>query len=123
MVKPERLRVWRMSHEFAKAVYGVTQSFPKSELYGIVSQMRRASLSVPTNIVEGTAKQGPKECRRFLDIAWASLAETWYLLLFSEEVGLLTSEQRRPLERLRRRTAKLLWGLRRAIANRAKNGV
>lgn len=96
---------------------------PKSELYGIVSQIRRASLSVPTNIVEGTAKRGSKECPRFLDIAWGSLAETWYLLLFSEEVGLLTPEQRRPLERLRRRIAKLLWGLIKAISNRAKNGV
>ena len=60
MVKCERLLAWRMSHEFAKAVYRATESFPKSERYGIVSQMRRAALSVPTNIVEGTAKRGPR---------------------------------------------------------------
>jgi four helix bundle protein len=110
-----------MSHEFAKAVYHATESFPKSERYGIVSQMRRASLSVPTNIVEGTAKRGPRECRRFLDIAWGSLAEMWYLLLFSEEMQFLTAEQRKRLEQLRSRTAKLLWGLYETIARRAKN--
>ena len=121
MVKCERLHAWRMAHEFAKAVYRATQAFPKSELYGIVSQMRRASLSVPTNIVEGTAKRGPGECRRFLDTAWGSLAEMWYLLLFSEEMELLTPEQRRDLERLRSRTAKLLWGLYRTVAARARS--
>jgi len=122
MVKCERLLAWRVSHEFAKAVYRATQSFPTSELYGVVSQMRRASLSVPTNIVEGTAKKGPRECRRFLDIAWGSLAEMWYLLLFSEEMGYLTAEKRTGLEQLRSRTAKLLWGMYRAIASSARRG-
>ena len=122
MVKCERLLAWRASHELAKAVYRATQEFPKSELYGIVSQMRRASLSVPTNIVEGAAKRGSAEFRRFLDIAWGSLAEVWYLLLFSQEMGFLTVEQRAALERLRSRTAKLLWGLYRTIAKRAKAG-
>ena len=121
MMKCERLLVWRVSHEFAKAVYRASQAYPKSELYGIVSQMRRASLSVPTNIVEGIAKRGPTECRRFLDIAWGSLAEMWYLLLFSEEMGFLTAEQRRGLEQLRSRTAKLLWGLYRAMSKRAES--
>jgi four helix bundle protein len=110
-----------MSHEFAKAVYHATEAFPTSERYGIVSQMRRASLSVPTNIVEGTAKRGPRECRRFLDIAWGALAEMWYLLLFSEEMQFLTAEQRKRLEQLRSRTAKLLWGLYETTARRAKN--
>ena len=122
MVKCERLLAWRVSHELAKAVYRATQSFPKSELYGIVSQVRRASLSVPTNIVEGAAKRGSAEFRRFLDMAWGSLAEVWYLLLFSQEMGFLTVEQRAALERLRSRTAKLLWGLYRTIAKRAKAG-
>ena len=122
MVKCERLLAWRVSHELAKAVYRATQSFPKSELYGIVSQVRRASLSVPTNIVEGAAKRGSAEFRRFLDMAWGSLAEVWYLLLFSQEMGFLTVEQRAALERLRSRTAKLLWGLYRTLAKRAKAG-
>jgi four helix bundle protein len=121
MMKCERLHAWRESHDFAKAVYHATQSFPRSELYGIVAQMRRASLSVPTNIVEGAAKRGPAEFRRFLDIAWGSLSEMWYLLFFSREMGFLTEEQRNGLERRRSRTAKLLWGLYRTIGSRAKH--
>lgn len=121
MVKCERLLAWHIAHDFAKAVYRATDSFPKSERYGIVSQMRRAALSVPTNIVEGTAKRGPGEYRRFLDIAWGSLAEMWYLLLFSEEMEFLTTERRKELEQLRSRTAKLLWGLYRTVARRVKS--
>jgi four helix bundle protein len=123
MKKYERLLAWRAAHELAKAVYEATSSFPKSELYGITSQMRRAALSAPTNMVEGAAKRGTGEFRRFLDIAWGSLAELWYQLLFSEEMGYLSTTERGRLERLRGQAAQLTWGLMQKISgNHGKPG-
>jgi four helix bundle protein len=118
--KIERLLAWQVSHELAKAVYRATQSFPKSELYGITSQMRRAALSAPTNIVEGAAKRGSNEFRRFLDIAWGSLAELWYHLLFCEDLGYLTAAERERIERLRGQAAQLTWALMQKISNARK---
>ena len=65
---------------------------PQAERFGLTIQVRRAALSVPTNIAEGAAKRGSREFRRFLDIALGSLAELSYLLRFSRDYGLLTEE-------------------------------
>src|SRR5437016_5142474 len=81
----ERLEAWKVSHELALAVYRATESFPRQELYGLTSQARRAALSIPTNVVEGSAKRGPAEFRRFLDISLGSLAELAYLLIFARD--------------------------------------
>ena len=78
MMAYEGLRAWRAAHQLAVAVYKVTRSFPKSELYGMTSQLRRAALSIPANIAEGSAKRGTREFRRFLDIAVWSFAEVSY---------------------------------------------
>lgn len=71
----KKLEVWQLADEFARGVYRVTAGFPREELYGITSQLRRAALSVPTNIVEGYSRRGDRELVRFLDIALGSLAE------------------------------------------------
>src|SRR5438034_3853663 len=65
----ERLLAWRECHKLVLNVYRATQSLPKFELYGVTSQTRRAALSAAVNIVEGSAKKGPAEFRRFLDIS------------------------------------------------------
>ena len=88
----ENLEVWKIANQFALDVYSVTKGFPKEEVYGITSQLRRAVLSVPTNIVEGYSRKGDKELSRFLDIAFASLAEVKYLLYFSKELGYIKDE-------------------------------
>src|SRR6266576_2829032 len=75
MMPYQRLNAWRSCHQLALATYRITQSFPKSELYGITSQMRRAAFSAPANIAEGSAKRGPREFRRFLDIALGARAD------------------------------------------------
>ena len=67
-----RLIVWQRADELAFAVYQATRRFPTDELYGVTSQLRRAALSVPTNIVEGSGRQGPRELKRFLNIALGS---------------------------------------------------
>src|SRR5271154_3028023 len=76
MVKSFRdLDVWRLSLDLAEAVYQCTASFPKSELFGLTAQMRRAAVSVPSNIAEGRSRSSTKEFLQFLSIALGSLAE------------------------------------------------
>ena len=78
-MKPyERIIAWEHCHRLALFTYQVTCTFPKPELYGITSQMRRAAVSAPANIAEGVAKRGRTEFRRFLDLALGSLSELSY---------------------------------------------
>ena len=76
MVKSYRdLDVWRLGMDLAEAVYQCTSSFPKHELFGLTAQMRRAAVSIPSNIAEGRARSSTKELLHFLAIARGSLAE------------------------------------------------
>jgi four helix bundle protein len=86
------LKVWEKSHAFVLAVYKATQSFPKSELYGITNQIQRAAVSVPTNIAEGCGKDSDAELGRFFKIAMGSSSELEYLLLLSHDLGYLADE-------------------------------
>ena len=109
--KYESLFAWQKSHELAIKIYKSTATFPKEEVFGITSQLRRASLSVPTNIAEGYARQNSNIFRNFLDIAYGSLVETKYLLKFSVEVGLLDQETAVELTSLAEETGAILWKL------------
>jgi len=80
----KKYEVWKLSHELALNVYELTNHFPNEEKFGIISQLRRASLSVPTNIVEGATRNSQKEFAYFINIASGSLAEVEYLLEFSK---------------------------------------
>ena len=91
------LEVWQLADELAKHVYRATKEFPKEEVYGITSQLRRAALSVPTNMVEGYSRKGDRELARFIDIALGSLAEVKYLLHFSNGFGYLNVDEFEPL--------------------------
>ena len=81
------LDVWRESMRLAREVYRVTATFPKEELYGLVSQMRRAAVSVPSNIAEGAARASTKEFTQFLYTASGSLSELETQLLLAKELG------------------------------------
>lgn len=105
----KKLIVWQKSNELAKKMYIETKNFPKEEIYGLTSQLRRAVLSVPTNIVEGYARRGRKELKQFLSISLGSLAETEYLLDFSLEIGYLQNEKHKELQDIRQETGNLLW--------------
>ena len=83
----EDLIVWQKAHQLALAVYKETKKFPKEELYGLVSQMRRAAVSVPANISEGFRKRTKQEKKRFVTIAHGSLEETRYFLILSRDLG------------------------------------
>jgi four helix bundle protein len=108
-VSYQRLVVWQKAHELALFIYRETQNFPKDEIYGITSQLRRAALSVPTNIVEGYARQGKNELKRFLTIALGSLSETEYLLFFSQKLGYFNPETYQKIKSLRGEVGALLW--------------
>ncbi|RJQ37388.1 four helix bundle protein [Candidatus Microgenomates bacterium] len=82
----EKLKVWEKAHQFALLVHKVTKKFPKEEVYGLTSQLRRAVFSVPTNIVEGNERKSRKEYIQFLSISKGSLAETKYLLIVSRDL-------------------------------------
>ena len=105
-----------MAHRMALLTYKVTESWPPEERFGLTIQVRRAAISVPTNIAEGAAKRGRREFRRYLDISLGSLSELTYLLRFSRDWGLLTSESWLELEDLRDQAGKLTWQLYRTLA-------
>ena len=111
----KKLVTWQKADELAFQIYLETKKFPKDELYGITSQLRRAAISVPTNIVEGQGRQGKKELKQFINIALGSLAETEYLLEFCLRLKYLNEESYQRLENLRDRTGGLLWRLYRSL--------
>lgn len=113
-----KLRAWELGGQLAFEVYKVTKSFPKSELYGLISQLRRAGLSVPTNIAEGYSRRNDRYFKNFLDIAYGSLVETEYLLSFARKLGYLSEEDYNRLMELVDETGKVLWKLRERVANR-----
>ena len=83
------LKIWQRSHHLTLAVYRPTRSFPKDELFGLVSQIRRASASVPANIAEGCGRNGDLEFARFLQIAMGSACELEYHLLLAFDLNFL----------------------------------
>ena len=111
MAPYERFAAWRECHALALKVYRATRGFPKDELYGLTSQARRAAFSAAANIVEGSAKRGSMEFRRFLDVSLGSLTELGYTLRVSRELGLLTEEYWAELDDLQNRARFLTWKL------------
>lgn len=88
-----QLKVWEKSHQLALAVYKSTKEFPKEELYGLTSQIRRASMSIPTNIAEGCGRNTDADFARFLQMGMGSASETEYQLLLSHDLGFLDKEK------------------------------
>ncbi|MFH1190403.1 MAG: four helix bundle protein [Candidatus Omnitrophota bacterium] len=105
----KKLIVWQKADELAYQIYTETKKFPKEEIYGITSQLRRAALSIPTNVVEGAGRQGKKELKQFVNIALGSAAETEYLLDFSLRLGYFYQETHKRLQDLRQEVGNLLW--------------
>ena len=84
------LVVWQKGIQLAKQIYDLTGRFPQSEVYGLANQLRRAAVSVPSNIAEGQARKLPGEFRRYLRMALGSLAEIDTQLVLATELGYLT---------------------------------
>jgi four helix bundle protein len=86
------VKVWERAHELALSVYRITRGFPREEIYGLTSQMRRAASSIPANIAEGFGRSGNGDLHRFLDIAMGSASELSYFLLMSHDLALVSPE-------------------------------
>jgi four helix bundle protein len=115
----ERLHAWRHAHDLFLAIHRTSEGWPRREWYGLTSQVRRSAFSVAANIAEGSAKRGPKEFRRFLDMALGSLAETQYALRAALDLGYLTETQSQSLEGKAQEAGKTLWGLARSLDPRS----
>lgn len=107
----KNLLVWQVADELVNFIYDLTVSFPKEEMYCLTSQLRRAALSVPANIIEGYARNSKNEFHRFLSIALGSLSEVEYYLEFAFRRKYLTRIQFGQVEGLRNRCGQLLWKL------------
>ena len=110
------LEVWRAGISLVKSIYSATSSFPAEEQYGLTSQLRRAAVSVPTNIAEGAARGSNKEFRQFLIISRGSLSEVETLLVISTEVGHLDQRLQKNLMAACDRLSALLTGLLKSIS-------
>ena len=108
-------RAFELGDEVAVLIYRVTEGFPREESYGLTSQMRRAAVSVPSNIVEGCARDSEADYLRFLYIAFGSLRELHYQLSLSKRLGFLRNQDSSLIEPKIVETEKVLNGLIRAL--------
>jgi four helix bundle protein len=111
-----KLQVWEKAHFLTLSIYKQTHTFPKEELYGLTSQIRRASSSIPINIAEGCGRGSDKDFARFLQIAFGSASETEYLLLLCFELGYLSEnnylESNFSIQEIKKMLAKFMATLR-----------
>jgi len=116
MAKPHhRLDVWKKSIHFVKKVYTLTADFPPEEKFGLVSQMRRATISIPSNIAEGTARSSKKEFYNFLHIAQGSASEIETQIVISRELELLSKEKTESMLHDLENISKMIIGLQRSL--------
>ncbi|MDH4403780.1 MAG: four helix bundle protein [Flavobacterium sp.] len=95
----KKYEIWQLSHAFTLRIYSSTSLFPKDEMYGIISQIRRASSSIPTNISEGCGRNSDKEFNQYLNIALGSASETEYLIILSRDLNYIDTETFEILEK------------------------
>jgi four helix bundle protein len=107
----KKLLVWQEAHLFVLDIYKISRLFPKQELFGLMSQIQRAAVSVPANIAEGSARNSRKEFLQFLFIAQGSLSEVEYYLELVKDIEYISKQQYLVLEEKRYRIGKLLHGL------------
>jgi len=107
----KKIRAWQLADELAFLIYKATQHFPKQEMWGLTSQMRRAAISVPANIVEGATRNHKKEYLQFLYTSLGSLAELGYYIEFSARIGYLNDTELKDLSGLHEQTSKTLRAL------------
>ena len=112
------LEVWQKSMKLAKRIYEITQGFPTEERFGLTNQLRRASVSVPSNLAEGHARFGAGEFARFISISMGSVAEIETQVLLSTDLGYLKHEVSNEILGDLETIGKMLRGLAKAISKR-----
>ncbi len=114
-----KIEAWQLSDDFAVAIYEKTRLFPKEELYGLTSQIRRAAVSVAANIVEGSGRESKRDYLHFLYIARGSLSEAQYFIHLAQKLGFLTESAAAGLAADGRRCFGCLHGLIQAVEKEA----
>ena len=117
----KNLDVWKEAVAFASQIYRVTEGFPKTEIYGLTSQMRRAVVSVPSNIAEGAARSSNREFAHFLSISGGSLSEIDTQIEIASNLGFMNLEQKQELDVKMVSISRKLSGLIKKIKNCAKD--
>lgn len=114
-----KIEAWGLADDLTVAIYERTRTFPREELYGLTSQLRRAAISVPANIAEGSARESKKEYLHFLYIARGSLAESQYFIHLAQRLTYLVESDADRLTAQARQTFACLHGLIRAVEKEA----
>lgn len=115
------LRVYQTSKEFVKTIYGLLSTYPPNEQYALCDQLRRASVSVPSNIAEGMSRLSDKEKAHFIEISYGSLMEVLCQMEISKELNYVTEEQMNEIENQITIIAKQLSKLRTTLSNSSLN--
>lgn len=118
----KKLRAFELADELVLSIYRLTAGFPTQEQYGLTSQLRRAAVSIASNIVEGSARNGRADYIRFLDMAYGSCREVEYQLSLVDRLGFAKQEAVQPVLTQSEETAKVLNGLIRSLRNRQEAG-
>jgi four helix bundle protein len=114
-----KIEAWKLADDLTVAVYQATKSFPREEIYGVISQIRRAACSVPANIVEGSSRESQKDYLHFLYISRGSLSETQYFIHLSQRLGYLDDAVADRLIGQTKQTFACLHGLIKAVEREA----
>jgi four helix bundle protein len=104
-------KVWQRAHQLTLAVYQITATFPREELYGLTSQLRRCSASIPANLAEGCGRNGDAEFARFCSIAMGSASELEYHLLLAKDLNLIKPRDHADLSQRATELKRMLTGL------------
>jgi len=112
-----QLKVWEDAHRFTIDIYNITKNFPDNELYGLTSQIRRSSSSIPTNIVEGTGQLTRSNYIRFLGMAQGSAYEVEYQILLAKDLGYLGIKEYNLLSKKIKDIIYMLFGLIKSLRN------
>jgi len=121
MCDHKRLRAFQLADEVVIGIYRLTKVFPKDELFGLKSQMRKAAVSVPLNIVEGCARESQNEYLRFLEIAFGSLRELHYQFELSKKLGYIINRDIKPIQEKIIEAEKVLSALLRSMRKSNKS--
>lgn len=111
----QKLIAFRLAHDAVLTVYRITKLFPKEEIFGLIAQMRRAALSIPSNIVEGCSRSSEKDYQRLIEIAFGSCRELHYQTTLSQQLSYLSVDEYAHLEPKREEFEKVLGALYRSL--------
>jgi four helix bundle protein len=113
----EKLKAWQLARDFAVCIYEVTHTFPPDEKFGLISQLRRASVSIASNLAEGSARQSLKHQAHFSQLAYSSLVEVVCQLEIALELGFMTSDQHKQMRNQANELSYMINALQRSQKN------